>query len=349
TTLVHNGVFFPPEYVTHNVKMKYNGDEIKLSPEAEEVATIYAALLNTDYIKNDTFNKNFFKDWQAVLKKSEENPQIEDFEKCYFTSIYNYLQEKEERKKNFSKEEKQSLKDEKTRIDEFYGYCRFDGHKEKVGNFIIEPPGLFRGHGEHPKTGSLKLRVTPEQITINLSKDAPIPPPPAGHSWGSIQHDNTVTWLAKWKENVNNKIKYVILAPNSSLKGQSDLEKFDKARELNKHLEEIHHDYTEDLKNKDRFVCQPCIKRGNEKTDGEANTVGCCSLRYEDITLVPPRTVKFDFLGKESIRYINSVEVIEQVFENLGIFMKDKESVSASLPVFLFPALNASLSIRYMA
>ncbi|CAH1767733.1 13775_t:CDS:2, partial [Entrophospora sp. SA101] len=119
--------------------MKYNGDEIKLSPEAEEVATIYAALLNTDYIKNDTFNKNFFKDWQA-----------------------------EEQKKNFSTEEKQRLKDEKTRIDEFYGYCQLDGCKEKVGNFRIEPPGLFKGHGEHPKTGLLKLRVTPEQITINL-------------------------------------------------------------------------------------------------------------------------------------------------------------------------------------
>ncbi|CAH1769327.1 11035_t:CDS:2, partial [Entrophospora sp. SA101] len=201
TSLVHNGVWFPPEYVPHNIKMKYNGDEIKLSPEAEEIATFYAELLNTDYVKNNTFNKNFFKDWKAVLKKSKENPQIEDFEKCDFTSIYNYLQEEEERKKNFSTEEKQRLKDEKTRIDEFYDYCLLDGHKEKVGNFRIEPPGLFRGHGEHPKTASLKLRVTPEQITINLSEDPPIPPPPVGHSWGSIQHDNTVTWLAKWKEN----------------------------------------------------------------------------------------------------------------------------------------------------
>ncbi|CAH1771485.1 5765_t:CDS:1, partial [Entrophospora sp. SA101] len=120
---------------------------------------------------------------------------------------------------------------------------------------------------------------------------------------------------------------------------QSDLEKFDKARELDKHLEKIRHDYIEDLKSKDRFVCQCAtatylidklaLRAGNEKTDEEANTVGCCSLRYDDITLVPPRTVKFDFLGKDSIRYVNSVEVIEQVFENLGIFMKDKESGEA--------------------
>ncbi|CAH1762600.1 5982_t:CDS:2 [Entrophospora sp. SA101] len=336
TTLVHNGVCFPPEYVPHNIKMKYNGREIKLSPEAEEVATFYAALLNTDYVKNDTFNENFFKDWQVVLKESEKNPSIKHFDKCDFTSIYDYLQQEKERKKNFSKEEKQRLKDEKTRIDEFYGYCYLDGRKEKVGNFRIEPPGLFKGRGEHPKTGSLKLRVTPEQITINLSKDAPVPPPPAGHSWGGILHDNTVTWLATWKENVNDSIKYVFLAANSSLKGQSDLKKFDKARELDKHVEKIRCDYTQDLKDRLNSVRQRAtamylidrlaLRAGNEKTGEEADTVGCCSLRCEHITLVPPRTVEFDFLGKDSIRYVNSVEVIEQVFKNLRIFMKDKKS-----------------------
>nr|CAG8462752.1 15735_t:CDS:2 [Entrophospora candida] len=119
--------------------MKYNGLEIKLTPEAEEVATFYAALLNTDYVKNDTFNENFFKDWQVILEESEENPLIEDFEKY-----------------------------EKTRVDEFYGYRYLDGCKEKVGR------------GVHPKTGSLKSRVTLKQITNNISKYALIPPPPAG-------------------------------------------------------------------------------------------------------------------------------------------------------------------------
>ena len=35
-----------------------------------------------------------------------------------------------------------------------------------------------------------------------------------------------------WKENVNDNTKYVFLAANSSLKGQSDFKKFEKAREL---------------------------------------------------------------------------------------------------------------------
>jgi DNA topoisomerase I len=72
----------------------------------------------------------------------------------------------------------------------------------------------------------------PEEVTINIGKKSPIPPPPPGHTWGKIVSDNTVTWLATWKENVNESVKYVFLAATSSLKGQSDLKKFEKAREL---------------------------------------------------------------------------------------------------------------------
>ncbi len=46
-------------------------------------------------------------------------------------------------------------------MEEKYVYCLLDGRKEKVGNFRAEPPGLFRGRGDHPKKGALK--VTPFQ------------------------------------------------------------------------------------------------------------------------------------------------------------------------------------------
>ena len=128
--------------------------------------------------------------------------------------------------------EKKALKADKDRQDEPYLYCYLDGRKEKLGNFRIEPPGLFRGRGEHPKTGMVKARVQPEQVTINIGKDAKVPEPPAGHQWAQVVHDPTVTWLATWKENVNGNIKYVMLSAASSLKGMSDYKKFEKAREL---------------------------------------------------------------------------------------------------------------------
>lgn len=117
-------------------------------------------------------------------------------------------------------------------MEEKYLECILDGRKEKVGNFRVEPPGLFRGRGTHPKTGKVKQRVMPEQVTINIGKGAPVPAPPPGHKWAKVIHDNTVTWLATWKENINGNIKYVMLAPTSSLKSMSDFKKFEKAREL---------------------------------------------------------------------------------------------------------------------
>lgn len=38
-----------------------------LTPEQEEIATFYAAMLDSDFVTNATFNKNFFADWKEVL------------------------------------------------------------------------------------------------------------------------------------------------------------------------------------------------------------------------------------------------------------------------------------------
>ena len=56
------------------------------------------------------------------------------------------------------------------KVQQEYGFCIIDGHKQKIGNFKIEPPGLFRGRGDHPKQGMLKRRVMPEDVIINCSK-----------------------------------------------------------------------------------------------------------------------------------------------------------------------------------
>lgn len=72
-------------------------------------------------------------------------------------------------------QEKKALKEEKLKQEEKYMWAVVDGVKEKVsfpialslfpihssslrllfifqvGNFRVEPPGLFRGRGEHPK------------------------------------------------------------------------------------------------------------------------------------------------------------------------------------------------------
>ena len=64
----------------------------------------------------------------------------------------------------------QELKHQNEEVTKEYGFCTIDGHKEKIGNFRIEPPGLFRGRGDHPKQGRLKKRVEAEEVIINCSK-----------------------------------------------------------------------------------------------------------------------------------------------------------------------------------
>ncbi|KAF1949423.1 DNA topoisomerase 1 [Byssothecium circinans] len=346
TTLEHNGVVFPPEYepLPKHVKLIYDGVPVTLQKDAEEVATFYGSMLNsTVNVENPTFNKNFFEDFVAILDKTGHAKdkdgntiKIKKFEKCDFKPIFEWFDSERQKKKALPAAEKKALKAEKDAAEADYMYCMWDGRKQKVGNFRVEPPGLFRGRGEHPKTGRVKKRVAPEQITINIGKEAKVPVPPAGHSWKEVKHDQEGTWLAMWQENINGAYKYVMLAANSDIKGQSDFKKFEKARELKKHIDRIRNDYRRDLKSEkmaDRqrataiyLIDQFALRAGNEKGEDEADTVGCCSLKFEHVTLKPPHFVIFDFLGKDSIRFYDEVTVDPQVFKNLKIFKKSPKT-----------------------
>lgn len=49
-------------------------------------------------------------------------------------------------------------------------------------------------------------------------RDSAIPQPPPGHKWKEVRHDNSVSWLASWAENIQGQIKYVMLNASSRLK-----------------------------------------------------------------------------------------------------------------------------------
>ncbi|RSH91761.1 DNA topoisomerase 1 [Saitozyma podzolica] len=351
TTLEHQAVLFPPPYIPlpKGIKMKYDGVPLTLPPESEEVAGFFGAMLETDHAQDAKFRENFFKDFKEILASFPpasfplpiskqpagwEDVKVKSLDKCDFRPMFDHFEREREKKKAMTKDEKKAVKEAKDKLEAPYLLALVDGRKEKVGNFRAEPPGLFRGRGEHPKKGTLKKRLRPEDILLNIGKDAQVPKANIPGEWKGVQHDSTVTWLAHWKENVNGNSKYVFLSAGSSWKGQSDRQKFEKARELIKHIDRIRKDYTEDLKSKvmaDRqratalyFIDKLALRAGNEKGEDEADTVGCCSLRYEHVTLEPPNRVIFDFLGKDSMRFHQEVEVDKQVFKNIKIFKDNK-------------------------
>lgn len=73
------------------------------------------------------------------------------------------------------------------------------------------------------------------------------------------------------------------------------------------------------------------LRNGGEKDADEADTVGACSLRVEHISFSAPdkREVTLDFLGKDSIRYHNTVVVDKEVFANLQKACKGKKKDAA--------------------
>ncbi|GCB67826.1 hypothetical protein scyTo_0012193, partial [Scyliorhinus torazame] len=352
--LEHQGPLFAPAYepLPSGIDFCYKGVPMKLSLAAEEVATFYAKMLDHEYTTKEVFRLNFFHDWRKEMNEQEKK-MITDLNECDFTQLHKYFTEKAEAKKALPKEEKQNLKLEQDAITEMYGYCAMDGHREKIANFKIEPPGLFRGRGDHPKMGKLKKRIMPEDVIINCSKDSRIPEPPINHRWKEVRFDNKVTWLASWTENIQGLLKYIMLNPSSKLKGEKDWQKYEVARRVKDKINAIRSQYHIDWKSREMktrqravalyFIDKLALRAGNEKEEGEsADTVGCCSLRVEHINLLDNDegqqcVVEFDFLGKDSIRYYNKVPVEKQVFKNLKLFLENKDPTDD-----LFDRLNTS-------
>lgn len=189
----------------------------------------------------------------------EEQKIITDLNKCNFRNMQKHFAEVSEKNKSRTKDQKKQLKEDNEAILKEFGFCTIDGHKEKIGNFRIEPPGLFRGRGEHPKMGKVKKRIEANDVIINCSKDSKVPVPPKGTKWKEVRHDNTVTWLVSWQENVQGGVKYIMLNPSSKLKGEKDFHKYEVARKLQKSIGKIRATYTDEWKSKEMRIRQRAV------------------------------------------------------------------------------------------
>ena len=220
-TLKHNGVLFPSEYISHGMPLICKGEYIYLDKEAEEIATMYAKYIETEYIKNNIFRNNFWKDWKRVLNKKYN---INSLDECDFSLIYKHILEQINKKNdNIQKEN-----------EDKYKIAIVNGKEQPVGNYRIEPPGIFIGRGCNPKLGKIKKRIYPEDIIINIDKESEIPELKEGHKWRKIIHNKYTEWLAAWRDNITGKIKYVWLGSYSDVKKKNDIDKFDLARKLKK-------------------------------------------------------------------------------------------------------------------
>lgn len=364
TTLIHKGPQFPQPYVPlpEHVTLKYDGKPVRLPPETEEIAMFYAVKLETQHAANPIFNRNFFDDFKAELKRfpPRDGTRIQKFEKLDFRDMHNYwrsLKDAEaQRKKSLAPSARKHELETRRAVENEFKTCLVDGIPQRAGNVTVEPPGLFLGRGAHPKTGRIKHRVMPEQITINHSADYPAPQPPPGHKWAEIVEKKDVTWLALWRENINGNFKYVFLDATSTFKTESDRDKFEKARKLDECIKQVRADVQRNLKSKnttDRMVATIIwlidnfsLRAGNEKGEDEAETYGVCSLRCGHATLVPPNQLQLSFLGKDSMKFEETLTIENKdVYRNIASFMKTDESghrKGPEDPIFAAPRSKGS-------
>jgi len=329
-TLQHNGILFPPAYEAQGIKIKIKGETVNLNLAQEEMAYQWAKKKDTPYAQDKVFQKNFTAGFAKELGIKKLS-----YEDIDFSNAYKIVDKEKDLKEMMSKEEKKSLavkrKELREKLKTKYGIAIMDGKEVEVGNYMAEPPGIFIGRGEHPIRGKWKPPVTSKDVTLNLGKEAKVPE----GKWGKIIHDKDSMWLASWMDFLTQKRKYVWLADSAGLKQDRDKEKYEKAVKLAKEIEKIKDRIVKDMKNeKKRKIATACyliyrtaMRVGDEKDPEEADTVGATTLRKEHIKITP-NTIEFDFLGKDSVRWQETVKAEghdKQFHENLKKLVEKKK------------------------
>ncbi len=333
-TLQHNGILFPPPFESKGIKIKIRGESVNLNLDQEEMVYQWAKKKDTPYVQDPVFQKNFVDDFKNTLPAKFKNIKYSDID---FSHAYKVVDKEKDLKEMMSKEERKKLAAERKRLrdelKEKYGKAVIDGEEVEVANYMAEPPGIFIGRGEHPLRGRWKPRIKPKDVTLNLSKDAEIPP----GDWGKIVHDRDSMWLASWEDYLTKKRKYVWLADTAGLKQQRDKEKYEKAKYLSTQIEKVKERIFKDMKSNDlktRRIATVCyliyrtsMRVGDEKDPEEADTVGATTLRKEHIKITPS-SIEFDFLGKDSVRWQETIpaEGYDKQFQkNLQEFLTEKK------------------------
>ena len=308
TALTHMGVCFPEPYKsdprTNTLIIK--GDRIQMTPEQEEMAVAWAKKGGTPYVEDSVFQANFLSDFLKVFPEKYRDAKISDI-------VFPTLPEKVE----LSKEEKKALaaerKKKRLELKEKFGYAIVDGVRTEIANWVVEPPGIFMGRGSHPMRGHWKPRIHEEDITLNLGKDAQVPQ----GKWKVI-HAPECMWMACWTDKLSGKVKYVWLHDSSSLRQERDKSKYDKAKDLEKHIDKVRAYITKSLSSKnprERKIATVCflidklaMRVGDEKDKDEADTVGASTLRVEHLKFNGD-SVGFDFFGKDYVRWQKELKV----------------------------------------
>ncbi|TFG10192.1 hypothetical protein EU538_02670 [Candidatus Thorarchaeota archaeon] len=319
-SLKHNGILVlePPE--PQGLEIVVRGKEFPLDKKQQEMAIAWAKKLGTPYVEDPVFVENFMTDFSEALGF---NPPL-SADEVDFSQVVQFVEEERAAKEGMTKEEKKRAREERKEQREYlkeeYGYAEVDGERMELASYMTEPSGIFMGRGKHPLRGRWKQGATYGDITLNLSPDAPRP---AGN-WKKIVWKPECLWIAKWKDELTGKNKYIWLHDSTPIKQEREAEKFDSALRLEKHIDNVRAHIMRGLHSDDakaREIAAACylidhlnLRVGDEKDKDEADTVGATTLRVEHLTFRNDSIV-FDFLGKDSVPWHKELEMPPDVYK----------------------------------
>ena len=371
-SLKHNGIYVP-SYDFKGFSVRIQEQPVKLSPKIEQMALAWVRKKISLTSPPDTvYFRNFIQEF--LEQQKQENPTIsflDPFCKEYLKSINNngfewranskqpidfseierYVVQEQQKKLNMDKTEKRKLANERKAkreaLREKYGYAFIDGQRIEIANWTAEPSCIFAGRGDHPKRGKWKEGPHEENIILNLSPDSPRPE----GRWKDIVWEPEKMYLAKWVDKLSGKVKYVWFSDSAFLKQNREKEKFDKAEKLDKKIPVVEKHILESLNSEDseqRKIATVCwlileqnIRVGDEKDLDEADTVGAITLRPEHIK-IEGSTLHFDFLGKDSVRWVSQVKASPSVTRNI-------ESCSKTCKEYLFEGIDSKKVTRFLS
>jgi DNA topoisomerase-1 len=337
TQLIHTGVFVPDSPAPLGLVITIRGADVPLTPAQEEMALAWARKQGTPYVADRTFVRNFLEDFSRALSLGSALSESE----VDFGPAIQVVEAERQAKAQLSPEGRTSeAAERKARREALrlrFGQALVDGEPVLLANYIVEPSGVFMGRGKHPLRGRWKAGARQQDITLNLSPDAPSPP----GEWAEIVWQPDSLWVARWQDKLSGKMKYVWLSDTAPVKQTREAAKFDRARSLNARLEEVRARIEQDLSSRDArrrriatacyLIDALCLRVGDEKDPDEADTVGATTLRPEHVTLQPGGKAEFKFLGKDSVLWHKSLDLPALVEECLAELIRSARPSNSSL------------------
>ena len=197
--LIHNGVIIPELPPYRGLVIRVRGEPVRLTPKQEEMALAWAKKIGTPYVEDPTFIDNFMLDFSAELGV-DEPLAIDDVD---FGPVVRAVEAERQAKAALTREERKAQAAVRKAIREElkskYGHATVNGNRVELGNYMTEPSGIFMGRGEHPLRGRWKQGATEQDVTLNLSPDAPRPP----GSWAEIVWQPESLWVARWEDKLS--------------------------------------------------------------------------------------------------------------------------------------------------